>query len=86
MQLDPDTCYRALESRDARFDGQFFVGVVTTGVYCRPVCPASRPLRQNTRFFACAAAAEGAGFRACRRCHPETAPDTPVWTGTSATV
>jgi AraC family transcriptional regulator, regulatory protein of adaptative response / DNA-3-methyladenine glycosylase II len=86
MSLNPETCYRALASRDARFDGRFFVGVVTTGVYCRPVCPATTPRRENMRFFEHAAAAEGAGFRPCRRCHPETSPDTPVWTGSSATV
>jgi AraC family transcriptional regulator of adaptative response / DNA-3-methyladenine glycosylase II len=86
MRLNPETCYRALASRDARFDGRFFVGVVTTGVYCRPVCPVSMPRRENMRFFECAAAAESAGFRPCRRCHPETSPDTPVWNGSSATV
>jgi AraC family transcriptional regulator, regulatory protein of adaptative response / DNA-3-methyladenine glycosylase II len=84
--LDPQTCYRALASKDARFDGRFFVGVVTTGVYCRPVCPATTPRPENTQFFVCAAAAEEAGFRACRRCHPETSPDLPIWSGTSVTV
>ena len=86
MILDPDACYRAARSRDARFDGRFFTGVLTTGIYCRPVCPARTPKRENVRFFACAAAAEEAGFRACRRCRPETAPGTPPWLGTSATV
>lgn len=84
--LDAERCYRALESRDGRFDGLFFIGVVTTGIYCRPVCPARTPRRCNVRFYACAAAAEAAGFRACRRCRPETAPGTPAWLGTSATV
>ncbi|MHB8417699.1 MAG: AlkA N-terminal domain-containing protein [Myxococcales bacterium] len=86
MPLDPDVCYRAAKSRDARFDGRFFTGVLTTGIYCRPVCPARTPRRENVRFFACAAAAEEAGLRACRRCRPETAPGTPPWLGTSATV
>jgi AraC family transcriptional regulator of adaptative response / DNA-3-methyladenine glycosylase II len=84
--LDPDLCYRALSSRDARFDGRFFVGVQTTGVFCRPVCPARRPKRENVRFFACAAAAAEAGFRPCLRCRPEASPGTPAWLGTSATV
>jgi AraC family transcriptional regulator of adaptative response / DNA-3-methyladenine glycosylase II len=84
--LDRETCYRALVSRDARFDGRFFVGVRTTGVYCRPVCPARTPKPQNVRFFPCAAAAEEAGFRACLRCRPEVSPGTPAWLGTSATV
>ncbi len=86
MVLDRDSCYRAVKSRDARFDGRFFTAVVTTGIYCRPICPARTPLRKNVRFYACAAAAEEAGFRACRRCRPETAPGTPSWLGTSATV
>ena len=86
MALDASTCYRALAARDARFDGRFFTGVVTTGIYCRPVCPARTPRRRNVRFFACAAAAEKAGFRACRRCRPDAAPGTPAWAGTSATV
>ena len=58
MQLDPQHCYRALTSRDARFDGSFFVGVVTTGVYCRPICPATAPRETNARYYPCAAAAE----------------------------
>jgi AraC family transcriptional regulator of adaptative response / DNA-3-methyladenine glycosylase II len=86
MVIDGDICYRALRTRDARFDGRFFTGVKTTGIYCRPVCPARTPLRKNVRFFACAAAAEAAGFRACRRCRPETSPGTPAWLGTSSTV
>jgi AraC family transcriptional regulator of adaptative response / DNA-3-methyladenine glycosylase II len=86
MTLDDDICYRALGSRDARFDGRFFTGVLTTGVYCRPVCPAKTPRRANVRFFACAAAAEAAGFRPCLRCRPETSPGTPAWSGSSATV
>jgi AraC family transcriptional regulator of adaptative response / DNA-3-methyladenine glycosylase II len=84
--LDPDRCYRALRSRDARFDGRFFTGVKTTGVYCRPICPARTPKRENVLFYACAAAAEDAGFRPCLRCRPEASPGTPAWSGTSATV
>src|ERR1700691_1332896 len=86
MVLERDSCYRAVKSRDARFDGRFFTAVTTTGIYCRPVCPARTPLRKNVRFYACAAAAEEAGFRPCRRCRPETAPGTPSWLGTSAIV
>lgn len=86
MELDHGICYRALCTRDTRFDGRFFTGVRSTGVYCRPVCPARTPQSGNCRFFACAAAAEEAGFRPCRRCRPETAPGTPAWRGTSATV
>jgi AraC family transcriptional regulator, regulatory protein of adaptative response / DNA-3-methyladenine glycosylase II len=76
MELpDRGTCYRALQSRDTRFDGLIFVGVSSTGVYCRPVCPARTPKFQHCRFFASAAAAHDAGFRPCLRCRPETAPD-----------
>lgn len=86
MDLDPDACYRALSTRDARFDGRLFVGVRTTGIYCRPVCPARTPKPENVRFFPSAAACEAAGFRACLRCRPETAPDLGAWRGTSASV
>ena len=86
MELDPARCYRAVLSRDRRFDGRFFTGVVTTGIYCRPVCPVAPPKFENMRFHACAAAAEAAGFRPCKRCRPETAPGTPAWVGTSAVV
>src|SRR5438128_8791384 len=86
MVLDEDTCYRAASSRDPRFDGRFFTAVKTTGIYCRPICPARTPLRKNVRFFACAAAAEEAGFRPCRRCRPDAAPGTPAWNGPSAIV
>lgn len=81
-----DKFYRALIDKDARFDGKVFVGVVSTGIYCRPVCPARVPLRKNVRFYATATAAHEAGFRPCRRCRPETSPGTPAWRGTSATV
>jgi AraC family transcriptional regulator of adaptative response / DNA-3-methyladenine glycosylase II len=84
--LDPAACYRALTTRDARFDGRFFGCVKTTGIYCRPVCPARTPKRENMIFVASAAAAEEAGFRACLRCRPETAPDMGAWRGTSNTV
>ncbi|ANM32207.1 hypothetical protein ABI59_11050 [Acidobacteria bacterium Mor1] len=86
MQLDANTCYRALESRDRRFDGRFFTAVRTTGIYCRPICPARTPARANVDFYPSAAAAESAGFRACRRCRPDAAPGTPEWSGTSAVV
>lgn len=84
--LDQDACYRAVLTRDARFDGRFFGCVKTTGIYCRPVCPARTPKRENMIFVATAAAAEEAGFRACLRCRPETAPDMGAWRGTSNTV
>ena len=84
--LDDDICYRAFTSRDRRFDGRFVTAVLTTGIYCRPGCPARRPARRNVRFFACPAAAESAGFRPCLRCRPEAAPGSPAWSGTSATV
>lgn len=74
MQLDPDTCHKALTARDARFDGVFFVGVTTTGIYCRPICPARTPGPTRCRYFRLAAEAERAGFRACLRCRPELAP------------
>lgn len=74
MTLDFDACYRALASRDPRFDGRFVAGVLSTGIYCRPVCPARLPKPEHVRFLPSAAAAERAGLRACRRCRPETAP------------
>src|ERR1700754_1071664 len=79
-------CYRAFQSRDARFDGLIFVGVRSTGIYCRPVCPARTAKPSNCRFFGSAAAAQEAGFRPCLRCRPETAPDLASWRGTSNTV
>ena len=79
IYTDFDLCYKAMSSRDARFDGLFFVAVTTTGVYCRPICPAPMPYTQHIRFYPCAAAAEAAGFRACRRCHPEASPGSPDW-------
>ena len=77
--LDQEACYRAVLTRDARFDGRFFGCVKTTGIYCRPVCPARTPKRENMSFVVTAAAAEEAGFRACLRCRPETAPDFGAW-------
>ena len=84
--LEPEACYRAVATRDPRFDGRFFTCVKTTGIYCRPVCPARTPRRENVSFVPSAAAAEEAGYRACLRCRPETAPDMGAWKGTSATV
>src|SRR5258708_26309562 len=87
MELpDREICYRALQSRDARFDGLLFVGVTSTGIYCRPVCPARTARFENCRFFASGAAAQEAGFRPCLRCRPETAPDLGTWRGTENTV
>ncbi|WP_055478115.1 Ada metal-binding domain-containing protein [Sphaerimonospora mesophila] len=78
-QLDFDTCYLAVSARDPRFDGRFYTAVTSTGIYCRPICPARTPARKNVRFFRHAAAAEAAGFRPCRRCRPELSPGDPGW-------
>src|SRR6266851_5146433 len=86
MDLDHDACYRAILTRDARFDGRLFFGVRTTGIYCRPVCPVRTPRRENVQFYVSAAAAQEAGFRPCLRCRPETAPESAAWRGTSNTV
>jgi AraC family transcriptional regulator of adaptative response / DNA-3-methyladenine glycosylase II len=86
MTLDAEACYRAFASRDRRFEGRFVTAVVTTGIYCRPGCPARLPRRRNIKFFLCAAAAEEAGFRPCLRCRPDGVPGSPAWAGTSATV
>ncbi len=86
MDLDPDACYRAIATRDARFDGRLFIAVTSTGIYCRPICPARTPKRENLAFYPSAAAAQEAGYRPCLRCRPETAPDLGVWRGTSNTV
>jgi AraC family transcriptional regulator of adaptative response / DNA-3-methyladenine glycosylase II len=86
MDLDHDACYRAVSQRDPRFDGRFFTAVKTTGIYCRPICPARTPRSENVIFFPTAAAAQEAGFRPCLRCRPETAPDLGAWRGTSNTV
>ncbi|MGH8261271.1 MAG: Ada metal-binding domain-containing protein, partial [Steroidobacteraceae bacterium] len=86
--LLPDlrTLDRARVSRDPRFDGRFFIAVTSTGIYCRPVCPAPSPKRAHVRYFPSAAAAAEAGFRPCLRCRPEAAPGTPAWLGTSAVI
>src|SRR5271155_5186852 len=87
MELpEKETCYRALQSRDPRFDGLLYVGVKSTGIYCRPVCPARTPKYENCTFYASAAAAQEAGYRPCLRCRPETAPEMASWRGTSNTV
>ena len=79
MTTEFDRRYRAVSSRDARFDGHFYTAVTSTGIYCRPSCPAQTPRRENVRFYAHAAAAAAAGFRACRRCRPDTAPGSREW-------
>jgi AraC family transcriptional regulator of adaptative response / DNA-3-methyladenine glycosylase II len=86
QEIDPETCWQAIRSRDRRFDGRFFAGVLTTGVYCRPICPGPIAKPANLRWYPSAASAEAAGFRPCRRCHPHTSPGTPAWLGTSAVV
>jgi AraC family transcriptional regulator of adaptative response / DNA-3-methyladenine glycosylase II len=86
MELDPAVCYRAVLARDARHDGRFFTCVKTTGIYCRPICPARPPKLGNCTFVPTAAAAQEAGFRPCLRCRPESSPDLDAWRGTSATV
>jgi AraC family transcriptional regulator of adaptative response / DNA-3-methyladenine glycosylase II len=77
--LDFDRCYRAVDSRDQRFDGWFYTAVSSTGIYCRPSCPATTPKREHVRFYPSAAAAQRAGFRACKRCRPDAAPGSPEW-------
>src|SRR4051812_36789901 len=81
-----DVLYAAWLKRDPRLDGRAFIGVRTTGIYCRPICPAKTPLRKNVSFYPTAQAAEAAGFRACKRCRPDSTPGTPAWQGTSSTV
>ncbi len=78
--------YAAVQSRDERFDGLFFTGVLTTGIFCRPICPAKTPRTENVRFFSTAAAASSAGFRPCLRCRPEAAPESPEWNWPSTVV
>ncbi|HEX8004828.1 MAG TPA: Ada metal-binding domain-containing protein, partial [Trebonia sp.] len=77
--VDDEQRYQAATSKDARFDGVFFIAVSTTGIYCRPSCPAITPKRRNVLFFATAAAAQEAGFRACKRCRPDASPGSPEW-------
>ncbi|MDR3469408.1 MAG: helix-turn-helix domain-containing protein [Xanthobacteraceae bacterium] len=83
--LDFKTCDEARRERNPVYDGRFFTAVTTTGIYCRPICPA-QPLSRNVRFYLSAAAAERDGFRPCFRCRPETAPFSPAWNGTRTTV
>src|SRR5277367_5749772 len=86
MNLDLQACLQARLTRDPRFDGKFFIGVIGSGIYCRPICPAPTAKEENVRYFPSAAAAAEAGFRPCLRCRPEASPGTPAWLGTSATV
>ncbi|MGV0837828.1 AlkA N-terminal domain-containing protein [Mycolicibacterium thermoresistibile] len=79
MHDDFDRCYRAVQSKDARFDGWFVTAVLTTGIYCRPSCPVRSPLARNVRFYPTAAAAQAAGFRPCKRCRPDASPGSPEW-------
>ena len=79
MFNDGEECYRACESGDPRFDGMFYVAVTSTKIYCRPSCPARTPLRKNCRFYPSAAAAQLNGFRACKRCRPDSVPGSPEW-------
>src|SRR6478609_7921302 len=83
---DFEQCYRAVSSKDGRFDGWFVTAVTTTGIYCRPSCPAVTPKRGNVRFLPTAAAAQRAGFRACKRCRPDAAPGSPEWNQRADTV
>jgi AraC family transcriptional regulator, regulatory protein of adaptative response / DNA-3-methyladenine glycosylase II len=84
--LDPAICWQAIYNRDQRFDGRFFAAATSTGLYCRNTCPVPFAKPKNIVLFACAAAAEAAGFRPCRRCQPQAAPGTPAWLGSSAVV
>ena len=84
--LNTDEFETARQTRDQRFDGRFFVGVLTAGIYCRPICPVRVPKRQNVQFYKSAAAAAEAGFRPCLRCRPESSPGTPAWGGSSRKV
>src|SRR6195256_1962811 len=86
LGLDREALDRARRSRDPRFDGKFFIAVTSTGIYCRPVCPARTSKSSNVRYYPTSAAAAEAGFRPCLRCRPEAAPGTPAWMGTSAVV
>jgi len=86
LSLNIEECERARIARDPAYDGRFFIGVRTTRIYCRPVCPVRPAKPENVRFYPSAAAAEAAGFRPCLRCRPETAPFSPAWKGSLATV
>jgi AraC family transcriptional regulator of adaptative response / DNA-3-methyladenine glycosylase II len=84
--LDNEVCRRARMARDSRFDGEFFVGVTSTGIYCRPICPARQPAEKNVEYFRHATQAAESGFRPCLRCRPETAPNCPAWLGSATTL
>jgi AraC family transcriptional regulator of adaptative response / DNA-3-methyladenine glycosylase II len=86
VSIDPIACYRAVKTRDSRFDGSFFTCVATTGIYCRPICPARTPHFENCRFVPSAAAAQAAGFRPCLRCRPELSPDMAAFRGTESSI
>jgi AraC family transcriptional regulator, regulatory protein of adaptative response / DNA-3-methyladenine glycosylase II len=86
VHLDRETCRKARLARDARFDGRFFIGVRTTKIFCRPICPAVSPREENVDYYPSAAAAAATGLRPCLRCRPECAPGTPAWNGSSSTV
>src|SRR5271156_4506873 len=86
MKLDHDAYYRIFLARDRRYDGRLFIGVRTTGIYCRPICPAPSPKQINVSFYTSAAAAQEAGFRPCLRCRPEVSPDFAAWRGSENTV
>ncbi len=86
MQLDFDTCYDAIKNRRPRYDGVFFTGVSSTGIFCRPICPAMTPRPWNCHFYPSSAAAMAAGYRPCLRCRPESAPNSPAWNGVKTTV
>src|SRR5258708_19739978 len=86
MNLDVQVCSRARLTRDARFDGKFFIAVLSTRIYCRPICPVRTLKESSVRYYQSAAAAAEAGYRPCLRCRPESSPGTPAWLGTSNTV
>ncbi|WP_423907835.1 bifunctional transcriptional activator/DNA repair enzyme AdaA [Candidatus Spongiihabitans sp.] len=86
MLFDFETCYAAVKNRDARYDGVFFTGVSSTGIFCRPVCPAVTPKPENCEFYLSSVAAMAAGYRPCLRCRPESAPNSPAWNGVKTTV
>jgi AraC family transcriptional regulator of adaptative response / DNA-3-methyladenine glycosylase II len=86
VMIDAEQCYMRLSRRDATADGEFFVAVRTTGIYCRPICPARLPLRRNVTFYRTATEAQAEGYRPCLRCRPESAPDSAAWVGTLASV
>lgn len=86
MEFDRETCFQIFRTRDVRYDGRVYIAVKTTGIYCRPICPARSPKPENVVFYPSAAAAQAAGFRPCLRCRPEIAPTHAAWRGTSNTV